>query len=146
MRLDAAQNVRQTGGGLWILMALAIALLGCGPKLTGTYRADVEQVGPPKYNHPGYSLAEVRARLAAEPEQLQLRRNGRFVLQRAGKTVWEGNWRVEADRLYLRATVVNGIAVSPALQDDKPYRVRGDTLIDEGIYSAYGLHLVFRKP
>jgi hypothetical protein len=132
----------------WLLLThagLAAVLLGCGSSLNGTYHASVEEVAPPKHAHPGYSLAEVRAKLEAEPEQIELRGNGRFVLRRAGATIWEGKWRAENDRLYLRAEVVQGVAVLPQLQSDKIYTLRSGAIVDEGRYSAYGLHLIYRR-
>jgi hypothetical protein len=45
----------------------------------------------------------------------------------------------------LRAEVVNGVAVLPQLQSDKIYTLRSGAIVDEGRYSAYGLHLIYRR-
>lgn len=107
--------LRAAGG---FVVALAIVLVGWGGTLTGVYRADVEEVGPATHNDPGYSLAEIRQKLAAESEEIELQRNGRFILRRTSKVVWEGVWRKEGDRLFLRAEVVNGVSVIPELQTE----------------------------
>lgn len=122
-----------------------MTLVGCGGGLTGDYHAEVEEMTPNVSRPKGYSLEEVRAKLAAEPEQIELKSGGRFVLRRKGATVWDGKWRVEGEQLLLRAEVVNGTAVLPQLQDDKRYKLQSGALVDEGRYGAYGLRLVYRK-
>jgi hypothetical protein len=122
-----------------------VALTGCaGADLAGTYRADVRLIeGRQESTDPGYSLAEVRARLQKEPSTLTLQSNGRYRWQN-GNFVNEGNWRVEGDALILRDDISNGVRVQPALQKDRRWRIgESGEIVNEGSYGYYNLEEVY---
>ncbi len=106
-----------------VVAAAVLALAGCGRGLEGSYRAEVRLVeGKEESGEPGYSLAEVEARLAEAPRMLVLRDDGRFEW-RSGDTLNEGDWRAKGDTLILRDDVSNGVRVLPALQKDRRWRI-----------------------
>lgn len=134
---------------LWLMACLGL-VLGCdggvSGGMSGTYQAEVEQVAPPPQRvDPGYGLEDVRGKLAAAPRSIVLKSGGRFETREGDRVVWEGSWRRDGDQLILRAETVNGIGVTEPLQDDKKYPVRDGAIVDEGVYGAYGLHLIYRK-
>ena len=131
---------------LFVLVLGIIVLAGCSPGMTGTYQAEVERVAPPPERvDPGYSLEDVRKKLADAPRFIVLESGGRFETREGNRVIWEGAWRREDDQLILRAQRVQGIDVTPALQDDKKYPIRGGAIVDESTYGYYGLHLLYRK-
>src|SRR5687767_9750517 len=92
------------------LVACLGILLGCDSGMTGTYQAEVEQVAPPPEQvAPGYSLDEVRKKLADAPRFIVLKSGGRFETREGERVVWDGAWRREGDQLILRAETVKGI-------------------------------------
>lgn len=131
-----------------VLTALAVALLvlvGCaGANLAGTYNADVRLIeGEQESTEPGYSLAEVEAKLQQNPRTLTLKADGRYRLQSAD-FVEEGAWKVQEGTLLLRGEVSNGIPIQPALQKDRRWRVsESGEIVNEGSYSHYNLEEVY---
>ena len=125
--------------------AAFLILIGCaGADLAGTYRADVRLIeGKQESTDPGYSLAEVEAKLQQNPRTLALGSDGRYRLQSA-EFVEEGTWTVEDDSIVLRGDVSNGIAIRPALQQDRRWRL-GDNgeIVNEGSYGHYNLEEVY---
>jgi hypothetical protein len=129
------------------LVIMFTAVLGCaGRDLAGTYRADVRLMeGKQETGQPGYSLAEVRARLAEDRRSLVLHADGRYEW-RSRDTVNEGNWKVEGDTLILRDDIQNGIRIQPALQKDRRWRVgEGGEIINEGTYSHYNIEEFYTR-
>jgi hypothetical protein len=127
-------------------LALAILPLGCGSGLEGTYRGDARlMAGRQESTEPGYSLSEVRERIASEGRSLTLHDNGRFSHD-TGTGLNEGTWRVEGDKLILRSDITNGNRVLPALQDDDEWQIGPEgELIRTGTYSHYGLEEFYTK-
>jgi len=131
-------------------IAFATALLvviGCaGANLAGTYRADVRLIeGSQESTDPGYSLAEVEAKLQQNPRTLTLNSDGRYRLQSAD-FVEAGTWKVEERVLLLRGDTSNGIAIQPALQKDRRWRLGDDgEIVNEGAYSHYNLEEVYLR-
>jgi hypothetical protein len=128
-----------------VLLSMLV-IVGCDGGMTGTYRADVEPVATPTTPAPaGYSLEDVRQQLAEAPRVIVLQSGSLFETREGERLIWEGTWRREGDHLFLRAQTVLGIQVGEALQDDKRFTLRNGAIIDERVYGAYGLHLVYRK-
>jgi hypothetical protein len=129
-----------------VLGALCLMLAGCGEVGAGTYVAEVRKVSDPPNPPPrGYTLEDVQQKLRDEPQVIDLRSNGRFETRRGERVVWEGTWRTEDNQLILRAEVVNGVSVGSRLQDDRKYSIEDGAIIDQSVYGAYGLHLVYRR-
>ena len=132
----------------FIVSACAVALLiviGCaGANLAGTYRADARLIeGKRESTDPGYSLAEVKAKLQQNPRILTLKPDGRYRLQSAD-FVEEGTWKVEETVLLLRGDTSNGIAIRPALQEDRRWRLADNgEIVNEGAYGHYNLEEVY---
>ena len=125
--------------------AALLILIGCaGADLSGTYRADVRLIeGRQESTEPGYSLAEVKAKLQQNPRTLALNSDGRYRLQSAD-FVEEGTWKVEESVLLLRGDTSNGIAIQPALQEDRRWRVtKSGEIVNEGAYGQYNLEEVY---
>lgn len=81
----------------------------------------------------------------SEREQIILKRNGTFELNRGSTQVWEGTWRTEGDSLYLLATSVMGNTVTASLQEEIAFQMQdSDTIVDDRM-RADGYILVFRK-
>jgi len=130
-----------------LLAAIMIGLFGCaGVRLPGTYRADVRLVeGRQESTQPGYSLAEVRAKLRQHPRTLTLHSGGRYEW-RSGDFTNEGDWRVEGDALILRDDISNGIRIQPALQKDRRWRIgESGEIVNEGSYGYYNLEEVYLR-
>jgi hypothetical protein len=125
--------------------AALLVLVGCaGANLAGTYRADVRLIeGKQESTDPGYSLAEVKAKLQQNPRTLAFNSDGRYRLQSA-EFVEEGTWTVEDDLIVLRGDTSNGISIRPALQKDRRWRL-GDNgeIVNEGAYGHYNLEEVY---
>jgi len=125
--------------------AALLVLVGCaGANLAGTYRADVRLIeGKQESTDPGYSLAEVKAKLQQNPRTLALNSDGRYRLQSA-EFVEEGTWKVEESVLLLRGDTSNGIAIRPTLQEDRRCRLAGNSeIVNEGSYGHYNLEEVY---
>jgi hypothetical protein len=126
-------------------VAALLILIGCaGANLAGTYRADVRLIeGRQESTEPGCSLAEVNAKLRQNPRTLTLGSDSRYRLQSA-EFVEEGSWNVEESVLLLRGDVSNGIAIRPALQKDRRWRLGDDgEIVNEGSYGHYNLEEVY---
>ena len=125
--------------------AALLTLVGCaGADLAGTYRADVRLIeGKQESTDPGYSLAEVNARLEQSPRALSLKPDGRYRLQSA-EFVEEGTWTLEDDIIVLRCDTSNGIAIRPALQDERRWRLGDDgVIVNDGTYGHHNLEEVY---
>ena len=125
--------------------AALLVLAGCaGLDLSGTYRADVRLIeGKAESTEPGYSLAEVKAKLEQNPRTLTLDTGGRYRLQ-SPDFVEEGTWKVEEGVLLLRGDTSNGIAIQPSLQKDRRWRVaESGEIVNEGSYGHYNLEEVY---
>lgn len=126
-------------------LLLAIAVFGCSGGINGTYSASVEAFGQKQSTDPNYSLEEVQKRLAANPRKLHIE-GPKFRTSEGDRTIWEGSWRKEGEKLILRATRVHGIDVLEKLQQDYTLKALPDgRFTDEGVYSLYGLRIVFKK-
>lgn len=124
---------------------LAIGILGCSGGINGDYSASVEPLGEKKFNDPRYSLEEVQKRLSQSPRKLHIA-GPKFRTSESGRTIWEGSWRKEGDKLILRATRVQGTEVNEKLQQDYELTVLPDgRFADDGVYGGYGLRVVFKK-
>ena len=131
--------------GLAAAVLVLFGALGCGGGLPGTYVATVEEYGQKTNSAPGYTLEEVRKRLAESPRKLHLE-TAKFQTSEGGRTIWEGSWRKDGDKLILRATRVQGTEVNEKLQQDYTLKILDDgRFADESVYSAYGLRIVFKK-
>jgi len=129
-----------------VVLLFAVALAGCGRDLAGTYHPDVRlQEGKQESSDPGYTLADVREKLRAEPRSIILKSDGRYEMRDAD-FVEMGNWRVKGDTLFLRGDVSNGVNIQPALQQDRTFHVSAlGKIIDEGSYGHYNLELVYER-
>ena len=128
-----------------VAVFLAIGILGCSGGISGSYSASVEPLGEKKLNDPNYTLEAIQKRLAENPRKLHIE-GPKFRTSEGGRTIWEGTWRKEGDKLILRATKVQGIAVLEKLQQDYELKVLPDgRFAEDGAYGAYGLRIVFKK-
>ena len=126
-------------------LLLALAIFGCSGGINGTYSASVEPLGEKKTTDPYYSTEEVAKRLAANPRKLHLE-GPKFRTSEGDRTIWEGSWRKEGDKLFLRATRVQGTEVNEKLQQDYELKVLPDgRFADDHIYGGYGLRVIFKK-
>jgi len=127
------------------LLLLATAVFGCSGGISGTYSASVEVLGPKQSTDSNHSLDEVQKRLAANPRKLHIE-GPKFRTSEGGRTIWEGTWRKEGDKLILRATKVQGTDVNEKLQQDYELKALPDgRFADDGIYGGYGLRVVFKR-
>ena len=127
------------------ILFLALAIWGCSGGIGGTYSASVEPLGEKKLNDPQYSLEEVQKRLAQNPRKLHIE-GPKFRTSEGDRTIWEGTWRKEGDKLILRATRVQGTDVLEKLQQDYELKALPDgRFADDGVYGGYGLRVVFKK-
>jgi hypothetical protein len=129
-----------------LILLCVLALLGCGRDLAGTYDAGVRlQEGKQESTDAGYTLADVRAKLRAEPRSIVLKADGRYEMRNA-EFVEMGAWRVEGDTLFLRGDISNGVHIQPALQKDRTFRLNAiDQIVDDGSYGHYQLELVYER-
>lgn len=129
----------------WLMIAFYMVLLtACGSRLTGTYQANVRLVtGQSESLEPGYSFAEMKAKIQNKPRTLILHANGRYVWN-TGSSKNEGRWRVEGGMLILRDDISNGIRIQPVLQSDRKWRIgpQGE-FIDSGLYQRYNIEIVY---
>jgi len=131
----------------WVIaMPLVQVLVGCGSQLAGTYVGDARLLeGRTESSEAGYSLDEMRAKIAAEGRKLTLERNGRFTWN-TGSAVLEGTWRVDGDTLFIRDDTYDGRKIGSALQKDRVWKIGGDgELIYTGRYNQYNLEVVYKK-
>jgi hypothetical protein len=132
----------------WFIVVASLPfLVGCGRNLAGTYSADIRlAAGKTESTAKGYSLAEVKQKLQSTyRRELTLNGDGTYSEKFAGRTN-RGDWTRSGDVLRLNDTDSNGVAILPALQKAKEYRlVDGGREIVTDEYSAYGLELVFTK-
>lgn len=130
---------------LAVAILLAIGLSGCSGGVNGDYSATVEPHGQAKFNDPNYTREQVQKRLAENPRKLHID-GPKFRTSESGRTIWEGSWRKEGDKLILRATRVQGTEVNEKLQQDYELTVLPDgRFADDGVYGGYGLRVVFKK-
>ncbi len=130
---------------LFTLFCLMLVTTGCGSGLAGTYKADARLV-PEKTDtgEPGYTIDEIRARLAQENRELTLQRGGRFVWN-TGSATNEGTWRVEGNTLILREDIYNGNSIGSALRKDRNWSISANDEIITGSYSAYNIEEFYFK-
>jgi hypothetical protein len=119
---------------------ILVTIAGCGASgPAGTYHAEIR--------HTGTVTKERAEQLQSEPQQmLNLDNGGTFTTTRGTQTVWKGRWKVEANKLLLRAEEVNGIAVSSQLQDDVAFEIHEDGSIIDSRTSGDGYERVYRRP
>lgn len=122
-----------------ITLLLIIALIGCGaPGLTGSYDSEIR--------HTGAVNQERVEQLQSEPAQgLILNGDGTFSTTRGSQTIWKGRWKVESDKLLLRAAEVNGVAVGTQLQSDVTFLIQKDGSIIDSRTSGDGYERVYRR-
>ncbi|GMU91323.1 MAG: hypothetical protein AMXMBFR4_03810 [Candidatus Hydrogenedentota bacterium] len=123
-----------------------VLVAGCSSRFAGEYRSDVRLVpGKTESTERGYTLAEVRERLADKPRTLSLRRDGRYVL-RQGDSTNEGNWRVEGKTLVLHDDTSNGNPIVRELQMQRRLDLgEGGEIIDRDAYSYYNLEEFYTR-
>jgi hypothetical protein len=130
----------------WPLISLACVMVlvaGCG--MAGTYKADARLVpGKAETGESGYTLDEIRARIAQGNRTLTLQSGGRFVWN-TGSATNEGVWRVEGNTLILREDIYDGNPIGSALQKDRQWVIRNDNEIISGSYSAYNIEEFYSK-
>jgi len=129
-----------------LIPTLLILLGGCGAGMVGDYRAEVRvREGEQESNEPGYTLAEVRAKLEKSPRLLTLHSDGRYMLRR-GDSTNEGTWRVEEDTVILLDDTSNGVHIQEGLRREKRLQIEpnGD-LVDKGTYGYYNLETVYAR-
>ncbi len=116
-----------------------VAIAGCGANgPAGTYQAEIR--------HNGTVTKERAEQLQSEPQQmLNLDSGGTFTTTRGTQTVWKGRWKVEANKLLLRAEEVNGIVVSKQLQADVAFDIQNDGSIVDSRTSGDGYDRVYRR-
>ncbi len=130
---------------LFALFCLIIVIAGCGSGLAGTYTADARLVpGKTDTGEPGYTIDEIRARLAQENRTLALQRSGRFVWN-TGSATNEGTWRVEGNTLILREDIYNGTPIGSALRKDRNWSISENNELITGSYSAYNIEEFYSK-
>lgn len=118
---------------------LIVTIAGCGKiGLAGTYQAEIRLSG---------TVAKEKAeQLQSEPPQMiNLDNGGTFTTTRGTQTVWKGRWKVEANKLLLRAEEVNGVAVSSNLQADVAFEIHKDGSIVDSRTSGDGYERVYRR-
>jgi len=143
---SSGANIMNTNRRMWIgCVGVMLLLGGCGDGLAGRYVAEVRRVAEVADVPARYSLEEVGERLMREPEVIELWSGGRFERRREDQVIWEGTWRRDEQALYLLATTVQGTRVTRPLQSEKRYELDGGTIVDTGMFSAYGLHVVYVK-
>ena len=127
-----------------VLVIVPVLFAGCGSRLVGEYQAEVRLIeGKQESDSPGYTLAAVREKLAAEPRSLVLLSNGRYIL-RSGDATNEGTWRVEEDTLILHDDTSNGEAIVSALQMERKWPIRPNgEIVRAGSYTHYNLEEVY---
>jgi hypothetical protein len=133
--------------GVIALGVVLIALVGCAQAtMAGTYQATVRvQEGKEESTEPGYSLQEVQAWIQDRPQSLVLGADGHFEL-RTEDRMQSGFWRVDRGMLILRADTSGGVAIQPALQQDREWRIgAGGELIDDSAYGSYNLEEVYTR-
>jgi len=124
---------------------LPLLVAGCGTKYTGEYTADVRPIeGAELSTKPGYTLEELRDKVAAENRRLVVKPGGRFVWHTGG-SVNEGTWRVEGDAFILREDTYNGTSITPGLQKDRTWTIGADGEIITGSYEEHGLEECYVK-
>jgi hypothetical protein len=123
-----------------LVSLLLIVIAGCGGSgLAGSDRSEIRFTG---------NVTQERAdQLRSEPQHiLKLDNGGTFTTTRGTQTVWKGRWKVEADKLLLRAEEVNGISVSSQLKADIAFAIQKDGSIVDTRTSADGYERVYRRP
>ena len=130
--------------GAWVGLTLGVLVLGCGGRLAGTYKADARLMdGKVESSEPGYSLAEVRAKIVGENRSLVLHGNGRFEWN-TGDVINEGTWRVEGDVIFLREDINDGRAIGALLRKDRKWGIgAGGEIVRAGSYNRYNLEEVY---
>lgn len=124
---------------LTLTALVLVAIVGCGVSgHAGSYRAEIR--------HTGTVTKERAEQLQSEPPQmLNLDNGGTFTTKRGTQTVWKGRWKVEANKLLLRAEEVNGVAVSSNLQSDVAFEIHKDGSIVDSRTSGDGYERVYRR-
>jgi len=133
--------------GVVALGAVLIALVGCAQAtMAGTYQAEVRVMeGREESTAPGYSLQEVQAWIQDRPQSLVLGADGHFEWHTEDR-VQSGFWRADRGMLILRADTSGGVAIQPALQQDREWRIGADgELIDDSRYGEYNLEEVYTR-
>jgi uridylate kinase len=124
---------------------LCLFLLGCGSPLGGVYIAEAKQTSQPEHRDEAYSLDAIQSKLDTSPREIVLMGGGKFTTREQGRTIWEGTWRTEGDKLLLNASRVNGVEVGKALREEKELLLKDGLIVDQGTYSAYGIDLIYRR-
>ncbi len=124
-----------------------VAAAGCGVgKMGGEYHAEARVApGREESREPGYSLAEMTAKLQAAPQSINLLPGGRYTWN-TGSGVNEGSWRVEGKTIILRDDISRGIRIQPSLQTDLEWRLGPDgEIINDSTFSRYNIEIVYRR-
>lgn len=128
-------------------LAFLAAVSGCGRgRLPGEYHAEARVAeGKTESRDPGYSLAEVQAKLRAAPQSLKIHPGGRFTWN-TGHGVNEGTWRLDEKTLLIREDSSRGITIQPSLRSDRSWRLGpGGEIIDDRTFSRYNIEIVYRR-
>ena len=132
----------------WLSAAFFLAAAaGCGGgQPAGEYHAEARVApGREESREPGYSLAEMTAKLQDAPQSLKLLPGGRYIWN-TGSGVNEGAWRVEGQTIILRDDISRGIRILPALQTDRKWLLGPDgEIINDSTFSRYNIEIVYRR-
>jgi len=126
---------------------LMTALLsGCDSRLLGTYVADVRLMeGREESDTPGYSLAEIRQKVAEDQRTLTLMPAGRFRLESTHSWV-EGDWHQEDDTIITVDDTGNGEPIRPGMRVTRKFTIGADgELIHGTSYNHYNLEEFYTK-
>ena len=130
-----------------ITFAVVVATVaGCGSGLTGTYRGDVRlMAGREETDKPGYSLAEVRERIAKDERTLTLLPGGRFALKSRDSEV-EGEWHREGNTVITLDDTGNGKHIQSGLRVERKFAIgKNGELIHGTSYNYYNLEEFYSK-
>jgi len=128
-----------------ILACIVVTVAGCSSRWAGEYTGDARLMpGKEETGTPGYTLDEIRTRIAGDNRSLTLRGNGRFEWH-TGSAINEGTWRVEGDTLILRDDISNGNRIVPALRSDRRWRITAPGGFVTGTYTAYNIEEVYTR-
>lgn len=127
---------------LWI--GLAMALVGCGNPLAGTYRAEFRPIEGYKENGRQTPHAKLREDLAANPRVIEMDSKGGATFKTGTEITWLGSWRATDKAVFLKAKTVKGVIIDSALQYEKEYKLENGSFIDS-TGKADGYEYVYKR-
>ncbi len=126
--------------------AVVATAAGCGGNLAGTYRGDARVMeGRQETETPGYTLDEIRKKIADDGRTLTLEPGGRFRWKSDNTTV-EGEWRVEGNTLFALDDTANGETIQKGLRVEREFTLRDNGELIQGTsYNLYNLEEFYTK-